>query len=68
VQSAVVMKGGRAAEVVALDESDVQPPGRGVPGGHQPVDTPSDNEHVESAGGERIEITNHRRRGQVHYS
>ncbi len=60
VQSTVVMKGGRAGEVVALDERDVQPAGRRVPGRHQPVDPPSDDEHVESPGGERIEITNHR--------
>ena len=60
VQSAVVMKGAPRRRSRDARPGRRAAAGRGVPGRHQPADPPSDHEHVESPGGERIEITNHR--------
>ena len=69
VQSAVVMKGGRAGEVVALDERDVQPAvaasQAAISPWIPPPTTSTSNRRAVSASRSR---TIGERRGQVHYS
>ncbi len=55
----MVMKGGRAAEVLPLDQRDVQASGRAVPRGHQAVDAAPDDKQVEGVRGEGVEIAEH---------
>ena len=51
-----MVEGRSAAEIVALDERDRQAALRRVVGDRQPVDAAADDEHVEGAAGEAIEV------------
>ena len=74
VQRAVVIEGGAAAEVVAIDQGDAQPARGGIPGGHQPADAAADHEQIEGAGAERLQVASHSAAGSriesrhLHYS
>ena len=59
VQRAVVMKRGRAAKVVALDQRDVQAAAGRVPRGEKPMDATADDEQIERVRRECVEIAEH---------
>ena len=59
VDRAQVVERGAAAEVVALDERDRQAALRRVVGDRQAVDAAADDEHVEGAAGQAVEVADH---------
>ena len=59
MQRAVMVERGAAAEVVSIDQGDAQAASGGIPGGHQPADAATDDEQIEAAGAERVQVASH---------
>ena len=55
----MVVEGGAAAEIVPIDQRHAQAAGGAVPGGHQPADAAADDQQIEWAAGERVEVASH---------
>ena len=65
VQRAMVVERGAAAEVVPIDQRDVQAARRRIPRRHQAVDAAADDEQVEGVRGEGVQVADHAWRERI---
>ena len=65
VQGPMMVERRAAAEILSLDERDVEATRGRVPRGHQAVDAATDHEYVEAARNESVEIANHANEGET---